>query len=316
MHAILTHGAAYDMQTQLQRAATARRQQAAGKRWVRCRCGTSPISIPSRLRRRSPRDLEGRRRRGRRIKETYQGKLVALAADGAALAEAIEAYERLSELIGRLGSYAGLLYAGDTADPEHAKFYGDIQEKITAITTGSDLLRAGAQPDRRGGDWPARCRCRRLARYKPWIDDLRKEKPYQLEEKLERLFHEKAITVARRLEPAVQRDHDRAALRGGRRARAAGARADAELPDVDPDEQQARRRGRGAGQGVQGQHAPLHADHQHAGQGQGDLRPLARLQGRGRQPASGQPRRAPRWWSAGRQPCAPPIRAPRTATTR
>ena len=33
-----------------------------------------------------------------------------------------------------------------------------------------------------------------LARYKPWIDDLRKEKPYQLEEKLERLFHEKAIT--------------------------------------------------------------------------------------------------------------------------
>ena len=33
-----------------------------------------------------------------------------------------------------------------------------------------------------------------LARYKPWLDDLRKEKPYQLEEKLERLFHEKAIT--------------------------------------------------------------------------------------------------------------------------
>ena len=33
-----------------------------------------------------------------------------------------------------------------------------------------------------------------LARYKPWIDDLRKEKPYQLEEQLERLFHEKAIT--------------------------------------------------------------------------------------------------------------------------
>ena len=33
-----------------------------------------------------------------------------------------------------------------------------------------------------------------LARYKPWIDDLRKEKPYQLEEQLERLFHEKSIT--------------------------------------------------------------------------------------------------------------------------
>src|SRR5262249_30520628 len=28
---------------------------------------------------------------------------------------------------------------------------------------------------------------------KPWIDDLRKEKPYQLEEHLERLFHEKSL---------------------------------------------------------------------------------------------------------------------------
>ena len=33
-----------------------------------------------------------------------------------------------------------------------------------------------------------------LARYRPWIDDLRKDKPYQLDEQLERLFHEKAIT--------------------------------------------------------------------------------------------------------------------------
>ncbi len=44
----------------------------------------------------------------------------------------------LSETIGKLGSYAGLLYAGDTSNPENAKFYGDIQERITAITT--DLI--------------------------------------------------------------------------------------------------------------------------------------------------------------------------------
>mgnify|MGYP006943410111 CR=1 FL=1 len=28
-------------------------------------------------------------------------------------------------------SYAGLLYSGDTTDPARAKFYGDVQEKIT-----------------------------------------------------------------------------------------------------------------------------------------------------------------------------------------
>ena len=40
--------------------------------------------------------------------------------------------------MGRLMSYAGLLYAGNTADPERAKFYGDVQERIT--TASSNLL--------------------------------------------------------------------------------------------------------------------------------------------------------------------------------
>jgi oligoendopeptidase F len=34
-----------------------------------------------------------------------------------------------------------------------------------------------------------------LARFRPWLDDLRKEKPYQLEEKLEKLFNEKGLTA-------------------------------------------------------------------------------------------------------------------------
>ena len=96
-------------------------------------------------------------------------------------------------MLGKLGSYAGLLYAADTANPEYAKFYGDIQEKITAITT--DLIFFELEINKiddavleRALKVPA------LARYKPWLDDLRKEKPYQLEEKLERVFHEKSVT--------------------------------------------------------------------------------------------------------------------------
>ena len=54
------------------------------------------------------------------IKASYQGKLVTLAADGGKLAEAVKAYEQLSDLIGKLGSYAGLLYAANTADPARA----------------------------------------------------------------------------------------------------------------------------------------------------------------------------------------------------
>src|SRR5690606_33499676 len=45
------------------------------------------------------------------------------------LGEAMRAYEALEELIGRIVSYAGLVYAGDTSDPARAKFYGDVQER-------------------------------------------------------------------------------------------------------------------------------------------------------------------------------------------
>ena len=128
------------------------------------------------------------------IKQRYQGKLGEVASDGARLAEAIAAYESLSDTIGRLGSYAGLLYAGDRSNAENAKFYGDIQEKITAITT--DLIFFELEFNKVDEALLARAlQVPALARYKPWIDDLRKEKPFQLDEQLERLFHEKSITA-------------------------------------------------------------------------------------------------------------------------
>ncbi|MBL8564485.1 MAG: M3 family oligoendopeptidase [Hyphomicrobiaceae bacterium] len=139
------------------------------------------------------RDLASAAADAKSLKERWQGKLAPAGGDGAKLAQAVRAYEQLSDLMGKLGSYAGLLYAANQSDPARAKFYGDISEKLTAIS--SDLLffelelntiddaalgRALTHPD--------------LARYKPWFDDLRKEKPYQLDEKLEQLFHEKGQT--------------------------------------------------------------------------------------------------------------------------
>ncbi|HWE18798.1 MAG TPA: M3 family oligoendopeptidase [Hyphomicrobiaceae bacterium] len=139
-------------------------------------------------------DLEKAASEAKHIKERYEGKLAALAREGAPFAEAISAYESLGETLGRLGAYAGLLYASDRSNPEHARFYGNIQEQLTAISTqviffeleinrleDAELARALTVPA--------------VARYKPWLEDLRKEKPYQLEERLERLFHEKSLTA-------------------------------------------------------------------------------------------------------------------------
>jgi oligoendopeptidase F len=139
------------------------------------------------------RDLQVAADEARRIKEAYHGKLVALASDGAVLALAIEEFERFVELMGRLGSYAGLYYAGNQADPERAKFYGDISEKLTAIST--EIIFFDLELNQIDEAVMANAlKNARLARYKPWIDNIRKEKPYQLEEKVERLFHEKGQT--------------------------------------------------------------------------------------------------------------------------
>jgi oligoendopeptidase F len=128
------------------------------------------------------------------FEEAYKGKLAALTADGK-LAEAVKRYEALDDLLGRLISFASLVYAGNTTDPVRAKFYGDMQERITAASLHLlfftlELNRLDdAALDAAMGD-PA------LGHYRPWIEDVRKEKPYQLEDRVEELFHEKSVTGA------------------------------------------------------------------------------------------------------------------------
>ena len=139
-------------------------------------------------------DLAKAAAEAKRIKETYEGKLAGLAKAGAPFGEAIAAYEALSDTLGKLGAYAGLLYASDRSNPEHARFYGNIQEQLTAITT--DLLFFELEINRMDDAELAQAlTVPAVARYKPWLEDLRKEKPYQLEERLERLFHEKSLTA-------------------------------------------------------------------------------------------------------------------------
>jgi oligoendopeptidase F len=125
----------------------------------------------------------------------YRGKLADLLAEpdaGPLLHEAIRRYEALDDRLGRIGSYAGLMYAGDTTDPVRGKFYGDAQEKLTAIS--SDLLFFTLELNRLDDAALERLMVvPPLDAYAPWIEDLRKEKPYQLDDKLEQLFHEKSV---------------------------------------------------------------------------------------------------------------------------
>jgi len=127
--------------------------------------------------------------------ETYKGRLETLAMDSSSngLIEAVRAYEKIEELLGRLMSYAGLYYYGDTSDQVRAKFYGDTHEEITKAS--SDLLFFELELNRLDdhliekalADTP-------LGHYRPWVEDIRKEKPHQLDDRLEQLFLDKSVT--------------------------------------------------------------------------------------------------------------------------
>jgi oligoendopeptidase F len=142
------------------------------------------------------RDLERAETECIAFEKDYKGRLNELAARpdaGAALAGPVRRYEQIEDLLGRVISYAGLVYSGNTTDPARAKFYGDVQERITSISLHllfftlelnriDDAALDAAMAD------PA------LGHYRPWLEDIRKEKPYQLEDRIEQLFHEKSVS--------------------------------------------------------------------------------------------------------------------------
>ena len=121
----------------------------------------------------------------------YQGKLAGLT--GAGLADALKSYEQLSDLLGRVGSYAQLYYVGDTTDAARSKFYGDVNAKLTEIF--SSLLFFELELNRLDEAALADAfKDKGFAHYRPWVENLRQEKPYQLDDKLEQLFLDKSQT--------------------------------------------------------------------------------------------------------------------------
>jgi oligoendopeptidase F len=126
----------------------------------------------------------------------FKGKLAEHTAredGGEWLAGAVKRYEVIDDLAGRLGSYAGLVHAGDSVDPAISKFYGDISERLTAASMHLlffplELNRVDDEVLEHAMETPE------LGYYRPWIEDLRKDKPYQLEDRIEQLFVEKSQT--------------------------------------------------------------------------------------------------------------------------
>lgn len=121
----------------------------------------------------------------------YEGKLDTL--DAAGLLECIHRDEAISNIAGRIMSFAGLRYQQLTTDPSRTKFLSDCQEKITNFTT--PLVFFSLELNRLDDDHLAKLlnESSDLARYKPVLDRIRKMKPYQLSDEMERFLHDLGV---------------------------------------------------------------------------------------------------------------------------
>ncbi|SFR35932.1 oligoendopeptidase F [Yoonia tamlensis] len=124
----------------------------------------------------------------------YAGKLATL--DAAGLLQAVQRYEQIDVIAGRIMSYAGLRYYQITTDSNRAKFMADCQDKITNATT--PLVFYGLEFNRLDDDHLAGLLAENadLARYKPVFDRMRAMKPHQLSDELEKFLHDQSTVGA------------------------------------------------------------------------------------------------------------------------
>ena len=102
-----------------------------------------------------------------------------------------------------------MLFAGDSTDPAIGQFYQTVTERVTTIS--SHLMFFTLELNRLDeAALEAKLADPALARWRPWLRDLRVFRPHQLSDELEKLLHEKEVTGALRLGPAVRRNDRRA----------------------------------------------------------------------------------------------------------
>tara|TARA_R110002072_G_scaffold259002_6_gene417661 strand:- start:41 stop:1852 length:1812 start_codon:yes stop_codon:yes gene_type:complete len=135
-------------------------------------------------------DLDRAAKEAEAFAARYKGKLAGLS--GSELGTAIAEYEAVDEIMGRVMSYAQLVYAGNVSDPDVGRFYQTMQERVNDISAHTLFfaLELNEIDDKVLGK---QLKAAEAARYRPWVDDARLFRPHQLDEEIERLLHDKRV---------------------------------------------------------------------------------------------------------------------------
>ncbi|MEE2746837.1 MAG: M3 family oligoendopeptidase, partial [Pseudomonadota bacterium] len=125
------------------------------------------------------------------INENYKGQLTELSGD--IFGELISQYEKLNEVLGRISSFAQLMFAGDAENPDVTRFYQNMNEKIAKILSYTLFIEVEINYINEEGF----CKIlqdKNVSRYAPWLKKKRLLKPHQLSSDLEQILHEKTAT--------------------------------------------------------------------------------------------------------------------------
>lgn len=126
------------------------------------------------------------------IEKGFKGRLPELGGDELALL--LERYEALEDRIGRVLSFAQLLFAANRDDAAIGRFYQGVQEQVTVI--GTHLLFVTLELNKLEDESLAErvASSTRLRRFEPWLRNVRSFRPHQLTDEVERTLHEKHVT--------------------------------------------------------------------------------------------------------------------------
>ena len=137
------------------------------------------------------RDLDWARGEAKAFRADFAGKVGKL--DGGALGAAIHRYETLDETLSRVMSYASLTYAGNVSDPEIGRFFQSMQEKVNEISSELIFFTLEITKLDEAALEAAKRAAPTLARYAPWLRDVRAFRDHVLADDMERLLHDKAV---------------------------------------------------------------------------------------------------------------------------
>ena len=136
------------------------------------------------------RDLDKALQMATHLQAAYQGKMHDLTPDQ--FGSMIETYEQVSQLVGRVMSFAQLWYAQNVSDAERGRFQQGMQERVNQIS--SQTLFVTLEINQLPPDvYQAKLASPVVARYKPWLDESRAYLPHQLSDELERYIHDKSV---------------------------------------------------------------------------------------------------------------------------